>query len=88
MRRLLLIAFCCAAMSASAQPAHIQALLDRGAASEKAGRLDEAAREYAAARLEAERAGDRTHVAEASVSLGFLHYYRGELNEALVDLRR
>jgi diguanylate cyclase (GGDEF)-like protein len=73
--------------SASAQPDRATALLASGNALEKAGRLEEAARDYLAARAEAERNGDRKNVAEASASLGYLRYYRGELNEALVDLR-
>jgi diguanylate cyclase (GGDEF)-like protein len=88
MKRLLLIALCCIAASAEAQPNRARALLDSGERYEKAGRLEEAARDYLAARLEAERTGDRASVADASAALGFLRYYRGELNEALVDLRR
>jgi diguanylate cyclase (GGDEF)-like protein len=89
---LLLIAVCCMAafldaQSASAEPDRATALLAKGEALEKAGRLDEAARDYLAARAEAERTGDRKSVADATASLGYLRYYRGELNEALVDLR-
>jgi diguanylate cyclase (GGDEF)-like protein len=88
MRRLLLIAFCCVAASMHAQSDRVRTLLDSGEQHEKAGRLDEAARDYLAARTEAERIGDRKSAADASAALGFLRYYRGEMNEALVDLRR
>jgi len=88
MRRLLLIALCSLAVLVGAQPNRARALLASGERHEKAGRLDEAARDYVAARLEAEKTGERELVADASATLGFLHYYRGEMNEALVDLRR
>ncbi|MDP9191157.1 MAG: diguanylate cyclase [Acidobacteriota bacterium] len=89
MKRLLLIALLyCLAASSGAQPNRARALLASGERHEKAGRLDDAARDYLAARLEAERTGNRTIVADASAALGFLRYYRGEMNEALADLRR
>jgi diguanylate cyclase (GGDEF)-like protein len=66
----------------------VRALVKSGAAHEAAGRLAEAARDYDAARVRAERAGDRAGTAEALVSLGYLQYYRGELNAALVNLQR
>lgn len=88
MKRLLLIAFCCLSVSAAAQSERAKALLDSGEKHENAGRLDEATRDYTAARVAAEKTGDRRNVAAASVALGFLHYYRGEMNEALVELRR
>jgi diguanylate cyclase (GGDEF)-like protein len=91
--RLLLIGlFCLAAsvcaLSVFAQSDRASVLLASGNALEKAGRLDEAARDYLAARVEAERTGNRKNIADASAALGFLRYYRGEMNEALVDLRR
>ncbi|HEX6100315.1 MAG TPA: diguanylate cyclase [Thermoanaerobaculia bacterium] len=66
----------------------VQALLKRGAAHEDAGRLDEAARDYEAARARAEQTGDRDRLVEALVLKGYLQYYRGEMNAALVDLQR
>ncbi|HEU4887135.1 MAG TPA: GGDEF domain-containing protein [Thermoanaerobaculia bacterium] len=92
MRRLLRIALCClVAGSLAAQsppPDGVKALLAQGDALEQAGRLDEAARVYVTARVEAERAGDRKSAAQACAALGYLRYYRGEMNQALVDLRR
>jgi diguanylate cyclase (GGDEF)-like protein len=92
MRGLLrIVCWCVAAVSLGAQPAssdRVKAMIAEGAKLEEAGRLDEAARVYVAARDEAERSGDRKSAADASMSLGFLGYYRGELNQALVDLRR
>jgi diguanylate cyclase (GGDEF)-like protein len=87
MRRLFLIAICCFTVALTAESDRVRTLLTRGETFETAGRLDEAARDYAAARAQAEREGDRQSVAKASASLGYLHYYRGEMNEALVDLR-
>jgi diguanylate cyclase (GGDEF)-like protein len=66
----------------------LAAMIAQGEKLEDAGRLDEAARLYVTARSEAERIGDRKNAAHASATLGFLRYYRGELNQALVDLRR
>jgi diguanylate cyclase (GGDEF)-like protein len=86
MKRLLLIALCCLTVNA-APSTRAQALLDRGEKLEKAGRLDEAKRDFAAARVAAQRDGDQLKVADASASLGFLSYYRGEMNQALVELR-
>lgn len=89
MRRLLRIALCClTTVSLGAQSPRSEALIAKGNALEKAGRLDEAARLYTEARLEAERSGDRKSAADASAALGFVRYYRGEMNLALVDLRR
>jgi diguanylate cyclase (GGDEF)-like protein len=65
-----------------------RALLDRGAALEKAGRLDEASRDYEAARAAAQRTGDRALLGKALQSLGFVQYYRGDTNAGLVNLRR
>ncbi len=67
------------------QPSQI---LQRGAAHEKAGRLDDAEREYAAALAAAEQSRDRSLIAEASLSLGYLDYYRGDMNAALAHLQR
>lgn len=87
--RQLLIAFCCVTVTLAAQESQrALALIESGAKLEEAARLDEAARDYKAARAEAERVGDRKNAASASTALGYLHYYRGELNEAIVDLRR
>ena len=82
-------------LAVAAQPAprpgdaaRAQALIRSGSAHEEAGRLDAAARDYAAARDAASRAGDRDLLATAHVLLGYLQYYRGETNDALVNLRR
>ncbi len=65
-----------------------RALLKSGAAQEEAGRTAEAERDYEAARLRAERSGDRATIGKALVASGYLHYYRGEMNDALVKLQR
>ena len=65
-----------------------RALIARGAEHEQAGRLAEAATAYEAARATAERSGDREALAEALAQIGYLQYYRGEMNEALVNLQR
>jgi tetratricopeptide (TPR) repeat protein len=70
------------------QPARVKALLSSGGVHQSAGRLDEADRDFAAARAEAERLQDATLIGDASTELGYLHYSRGEMNDALVDLRR
>jgi diguanylate cyclase (GGDEF)-like protein len=82
----LLLALLWIATSLRAQDA--QQLLDRGQALDDAGRLDEAVRDYTAARDLAERTGARKLVAQALTHLGYIHYYRGETNTALVELRR
>lgn len=64
------------------------ALLESGAAHEDAGRMAEAARDFDAARLRAERSGDRATLGKALVAIGYQHYYRGEMNDALVKLQR
>jgi diguanylate cyclase (GGDEF)-like protein len=64
-----------------------RALLDRGEALEKAGRLDEATRDFAAARDAARRAGDRGLLGESLQALGFIQYYRGDTNAGLVNLQ-
>ncbi|HYI11707.1 MAG TPA: diguanylate cyclase [Thermoanaerobaculia bacterium] len=79
----------CVVLSVGAQPeGGGRALLARGGAHERAGRLDAAERDYTAARAAAERTGDRALLAEALLDLGYLQYYRGEMNEALVNLQR
>lgn len=92
MRRLLRIALCCLAagsLAAQSPPSdRVKALLAQGDRLEQEGRLDEAARVYGTARMEAERTGNRKDVASAWAALGFLRYYRGEMNQSLVDLRR
>jgi diguanylate cyclase (GGDEF)-like protein len=64
-----------------------RALIQSGIAHEEAGRLAEAARDYDAARVRAENAGDMNGMAEALNHLGYVQYYRGDFNEALVNLR-
>ncbi len=87
MRRLL-AALCVVAVSIAAQDSpRAAALIARAAKLEKAGRLDEAARDFRSARAEAERTGDRKTAAEAATELGYLLYYRGAMNEALVELQ-
>src|SRR5690349_13638858 len=90
MKRLLLLALCCIAVSVSAQTrsTRAQALLDRGAVAEDGGRFDEAERLYLAAREAAEQDGDQRMIAGTSIALGFARYYRGDINRALVDLQR
>src|SRR5687768_362288 len=79
----------CLGLSVSAQPADGgRALLDRGIAHEAAGRIYDAGRDYAAARDAATRAGDRAVLADALVHLAYVQYYRGEMNESLVNLQR
>ena len=85
--RTLLPLLLAAAVSLGAQP-NDRVLLERGIAHEKAGRLDEAARDYQAAVAAATRSGDRVLLADALVHQGYLHYYRGEMNQSLLDLRR
>ncbi|MEA2464204.1 MAG: hypothetical protein QOJ98_1951 [Acidobacteriota bacterium] len=65
-----------------------RALIASANAHEQGGRLAEAARDYEAARVAAERAGDRTDLAAALSGIGYLQYYRGETNDALRNLRR
>jgi diguanylate cyclase (GGDEF)-like protein len=88
MIRPLLLTLCLAATAAAQQADPARRLLQRGAQHEDAGRLDDAARDYAAGRDLAERAGDRALTAELLVHLGYIRYYRGETNGALLDLRR
>jgi diguanylate cyclase (GGDEF)-like protein len=86
LRRLVPLLLCFAA-SLAAKEAD-RAVLQRGIAHEDAGRLAEAARDYEAVVAAAERSGDRTLLADALTHQAYLHYYRGELNQALVDMRR
>jgi diguanylate cyclase (GGDEF)-like protein len=65
-----------------------RALIQRGAAHEKAGRVAEAGRDYAAAVRIAEQNGNRADLIEALIEIGYLDYYRGELNAALRSLQR
>jgi diguanylate cyclase (GGDEF)-like protein len=65
-----------------------RALMDQGQALEDQGRLDDAARQYTAARVEAERGGAREALADALLHVGYVRYYRGDTNAALLDLRR
>ncbi|MEA2489172.1 MAG: hypothetical protein QOH21_964 [Acidobacteriota bacterium] len=65
-----------------------QALSCRGNAFESAGRLVEADRDYQAFHAEAVRIHDRALEADALVQSGYLRYYRGAMNDALVDLQR
>jgi diguanylate cyclase (GGDEF)-like protein len=67
--------------------ARIRALLDRANQDEDAGRLDEAMRGVKTARAEAERLGDRALMIDSDLQLGYLRYYRGDMNDALVDFR-
>ena len=76
----------CLALAAGAQPA--RTILERGIAAEEAGRLDDATRDYETVRAAAERAGDRQLLADALIHVGYMQYYRGEMNEALVSLQR
>jgi diguanylate cyclase (GGDEF)-like protein len=86
--RWLLVALLCIACPLIAQEAKVKALLKSGAKHETAGRQEEAVRVYIAARAEAERIGSQELLAESLLALGYLRYYRGETNAALVDLQR
>jgi diguanylate cyclase (GGDEF)-like protein len=69
-------------------PSSDRALLERGIAHEEAGRLDEAARDYAAALAAATRSGDRVLMGDALTHHAYLEYYRGDINQALTNARR
>ena len=90
--RILLFVCALLLLPAFGQPADeaagVEALLASGAKHEEAGRLDAAARDYAAALAAAEVSGDRKQLATASIAAGYLQYYRGAMDDALVDLRR
>ncbi|MBV9496327.1 MAG: GGDEF domain-containing protein [Acidobacteria bacterium] len=60
----------------------------RGNALENAGRIDDALRDYLAARAEAQRTGNRKLEASALVQSGYTRYSRGDMNEALADLQQ
>lgn len=75
------------AMSMAAQP-NDRAVLERGRVHEEAGRVDEAERDYVATVAAAQRSGDRTLLADALTSHGYLQYYRGDLNQSLLNLHR
>ena len=66
----------------------VRALIERGSAHEDAGRLAEAERAFDAARARAEEVGDRDGVADALNHLGYVQYYGGDINEALVNVQR
>lgn len=85
LRAAMVICFTAFAQTPAAQ---IESILRRGNEYERQGRLDEAARDFAAARDAAERAGNQRLLVDALVHLGYIRYYRGEMNQALVDLRR
>ncbi len=76
------------AVSAAAQVERVKALIESGQKHEKAGELEQAERDYVAARAEAERIDSKSAIAEASGSLGYLQYYRGDMNEALANFQR
>src|ERR1051325_10304064 len=65
-----------------------QLLSCRGNALENAGRLDEAMRDYNAARDEARRIGNAKVMADALIQSGYLHYARGDMGDALSDLQQ
>lgn len=67
---------------------HAQLLSCRGNALENSGRLDDAEKDYDAARREAERIGDQKVLSDALAQLGYLRYFRGDFHEALKDLQR
>jgi diguanylate cyclase (GGDEF)-like protein len=65
-----------------------QLLSCRGNALENASRPDEAARDYLAANQYAVRIKDRKLEADTLLQVGFLRYYRGDLNAALIDFQK
>jgi diguanylate cyclase (GGDEF)-like protein len=90
--RVLLPLLLCVVTTLSAQSpgtrSNDRALLERGIALERAGRLDEATRDYAAVVAAATRSGDRVLLGDALAHQAYLEYYRGEMNHALVNARR
>ncbi len=90
--RLFLPLLLCLAVTLSAQSPATQltdrAVLDRGIAHEDAGRLDDAARDYAVALAAATRSGDRLLLADALTHQAYLEYYRGDFNQSLTNVRR
>jgi eukaryotic-like serine/threonine-protein kinase len=87
-RTLLFALLCCWCVSASAQVDRAEALIASGQQHEEAGRSEPAIRDYEAARAEADRIGDQRLVAAALTHLGYVHYLRGDMDEALVILKR
>lgn len=86
-----LLLFAAVTVPLASQPAssqRAQAHLDRGETLERAGRLDEALRAYDQALVIAERTGSQALTGKALVHAGFVQYYRGDTNAALVNLRR
>lgn len=63
-------------------------LLCRGSGYENAGQYEPALADFNAARALAEKLGDRTAIASTYAESGYVHYVRGDLNEALVDLQK
>lgn len=90
--RLLLPLLLCLAVSLAAQSPRTassnHAVLERGLEHERAGRLEDAERDYKAVLAGATRDGDRRLLADALLHLGYLQYYRGEMNQSLVNLQR
>jgi diguanylate cyclase (GGDEF)-like protein len=82
------VVFAASGIGQAAAPGRARALVDEGTRLEAAGQLDAAALRYAEARAEAERTGERQVLADALTVSGYLHYARGEMNAALVDLGR
>jgi diguanylate cyclase (GGDEF)-like protein len=85
---LLGLALAAAPAQRTGEAARAEALLKSGSAHEEAGRLDDAERDYRTAVEVAGKAGDRELLATAHVMQGYAEYYRGEMNDALVNLRR
>ncbi|MFP5246625.1 MAG: diguanylate cyclase [Thermoanaerobaculia bacterium] len=83
-----LLAILLLAPTVLAQLRTAQSLVEEGERLESEGKLDDAARLYAEAIAQAEKGNDREMLARALLSSGYLHYFRGEMNQALVDLRR
>jgi diguanylate cyclase (GGDEF)-like protein len=82
------VVFAATGVSGADSPGRARALVDEGSRLEAAGQLDEAATRYAEGRAAAERTGEREVLADALTLSGYLHYARGEMNAALVDLQR
>ena len=89
MRRVVcLLVFLVAYSDLTAQPARVESLLKSGQSHESAGRFDQAARDYEAARAEAERLGDKPLIADSLLNVASVKYGRGDMNDALVSVRR
>lgn len=84
----LVLPFLLAATLAAYGQDSVRELIDRAHAHETAGRLAEAERDFDAARAMAERSGNREELLESLALLGYLQYYRGEMNASLVNLQR